>query len=45
MLVLLFRGRLLERFPNLSIYAYPITDREKRARAARARRWPTAPAR
>ncbi len=30
MTVLLFRGRLLERFPNLSIYAYPITDQEKR---------------
>jgi hypothetical protein len=30
MLVLLFRGRLLERFPNLSIYAYPITDKETR---------------
>jgi hypothetical protein len=30
MLVLLFRGRLLERFPNLSIYAYPIVGKEKR---------------
>jgi hypothetical protein len=30
MLVLLFRGRLLERFPNLSIYAYPITAQESR---------------
>jgi hypothetical protein len=30
MTVLLFRGRLLERFPNLSIYAYKIKDQEKR---------------
>ena len=30
MLVLLLRGRLLERFPNLSIYAYPIGGTEKR---------------
>ena len=30
MTVLLFRGRLLERFPNLSIYAYPIAGQEKR---------------
>jgi hypothetical protein len=30
MLVLLFRGRLLERFPNLSIYAYPIAAKESR---------------
>ena len=30
MLVLLFRGRLLERFPNLSIYAYPIVGKEIR---------------
>ena len=30
MLVLLFRGRLLERFPNLSIYAYPIAGQETR---------------
>ncbi|HVP30689.1 MAG TPA: hypothetical protein VMW35_16165 [Myxococcota bacterium] len=30
MIVLLFRGRLLERFPNLSIYAYPIVGSEKR---------------
>jgi hypothetical protein len=30
MVVLLFRGRLLERFPNLSIYAYPIVGKEKR---------------
>lgn len=30
MTVLLFRGRLLERFPNLSIYAYKIKGQEKR---------------
>jgi hypothetical protein len=30
MLVLLFRGQLLERFPNLAIYAYPIVGSEKR---------------
>jgi hypothetical protein len=30
MTVLLFRGRLLERFPNLSIYAYPLKPQEKR---------------
>jgi len=30
MLVLLFRGRLLERFPNLSIYAYKIVGTEAR---------------
>jgi hypothetical protein len=30
MLVLLIRGQLLERFPNLSIYAYPLTGTEKR---------------
>lgn len=30
MTVLLFRGRLFERFPNLSIYAYPIAGQEKR---------------
>jgi hypothetical protein len=30
MLVLLLRGQLLERFPNLSIYAYPLTAAEKR---------------
>ncbi len=30
MTVLLFRGRLLERFPNLSIYAYPIAGQENR---------------
>ncbi len=30
MLVLLIRGQLLERFPNLSIYAYPLTGSEKR---------------
>ena len=30
MLVLLLRGQLLERFPNLSIYAYPIVAKEKR---------------
>jgi hypothetical protein len=30
MLVLLLRGQLLERFPNLSIYAYPIVGSEKR---------------
>jgi hypothetical protein len=29
-LVLLIRGQLLERFPNLSIYAYPIAGTEKR---------------
>jgi hypothetical protein len=29
-LVLLIRGQLLERFPNLSIYAYPITGAETR---------------
>ena len=30
MLVLLVRGQLIERFPNLSIYAYPIVDKETR---------------
>jgi len=30
MTVLLFRGRLLERFPNLTIYAYPISGNETR---------------
>ncbi|MEO8755132.1 MAG: hypothetical protein ABI624_20925, partial [Casimicrobiaceae bacterium] len=30
MLVLLLRGQLLERFPNLSIYAYPIVAQENR---------------
>lgn len=30
MLVLLIRGQLLERFPTLSIYAYPITAKETR---------------
>lgn len=30
MLVLLIRGQLLERFPNLSIYAYPLLGAEKR---------------
>jgi hypothetical protein len=30
MTVLLFRGRLLERFPNLWIYAYPLKPQEKR---------------
>jgi len=30
MLVLLIRGQLLERFPNLSIYAYPLIGTEKR---------------
>ncbi|HYR00560.1 MAG TPA: hypothetical protein VET86_10990 [Casimicrobiaceae bacterium] len=30
MLVLLIRGQLLVRVPNLNIYAYPIVDKEKR---------------
>ncbi len=30
MLVLLVRGQLIERFPNLSIYAYKIVDKETR---------------
>lgn len=30
MLVLLIRGQLLVRVPNLTIYAYPIVDKEKR---------------
>jgi hypothetical protein len=30
MLVLLIRGQLLERFPNLSIYAYPKGANDKR---------------
>jgi hypothetical protein len=30
MLVLLIRGQLLERFPNLSIYAYPLVGSERR---------------
>ena len=37
MTVLLFRGRLLERFPNLSIYAYPIAG-QRNVRAAPRRR-------
>ena len=45
MVVLLFRGRLLERYPNLTIYAYPMNaGEEKRPGAneagAQMLRWP-----
>ncbi|HLL17924.1 MAG TPA: hypothetical protein VK439_04005, partial [Rubrivivax sp.] len=34
MVVLLFRGRLLERYPNLTIYAYPMNSTDERGPGA-----------